>query len=365
MTKPIRVAIVGAGYFARFHFDGWSRLPDVTIVALADLDPTKRAAMAHDFGVARTFDTAEAMLAAVDVDVLDIATPPPTHAALCRLGLDRGLTVVCQKPFGTSLAEAQEIAALADTAPNRLIIHENFRFEPWYREIKRHLEAGRLGDLYQITFRMRPGDGQGPDAYLARQPYFQKMPRFLMRETGIHFIDTFRYLFGEIDAVSADLRRLNPAIAGEDAALITFAFRSGARGLFDANRLADHPADDRRKTMGELLIEGSKGALRLDGFGRLYFRRFQENNETEIMYAWQDRGYGGDCVYLFLAHVAAHLQDGQPLETTAKVYLTNIVIEDAVYCSHREKRHVIIGHTDQTHSARGTRREAGPSKSTD
>jgi D-apiose dehydrogenase len=346
MTTPIRVAIVGAGYFARFHYDGWSRLPGVTIVALAELDAAKRTAMACDFGVAHTFETAAAMLAAVDADILDIATPPTTHAALCRLGLTHGLTVVCQKPFGTSLAEAREIAALAEVEPNRLIVHENFRFEPWYREIKRHLDTGKLGDLYQITFRMRPGDGQGPDAYLARQPYFQKMPRFLMRETGIHFIDTFRYLFGEIDGVSADLRRLNPAIAGEDAALVTFTFASGARGLFDANRLADHPADDRRKTMGELLIEGSKGALRLDGYGRLFMRQFGENNEAEIMYAWQDRGYGGDCVYLFLAHIAAHFQAAQPLETTAKVYLNNILIEEAVYCSHREKRHVIIGHTD-------------------
>lgn len=360
MSKPIRVAIAGAGYFARFHFDGWSRLPGVTIVALADLDASKRAAMTRDFAVPATFDTAEAMLDAVKADVLDIATPPATHAAHCRLGLARGMTVVCQKPFTTTLEEARATATLAGDEPHRLIVHENFRFEPWYREIKRHLDQDVLGDLYQITFRMRPGDGQGPDAYLARQPYFQKMPRFLMRETGIHFIDTFRYLFGEIESVSADLRRLNPAIAGEDAALVTFAFRSGARGLFDANRLADHVADDRRKTMGDLLIEGSKGVIRLDGDGRLSIRRFGENTETAISYQWQDRGYGGDCVYLFLAHVAAHLQSGQPLETTAKVYLENILIEDAVYRSHREKRHVIIGSIDHT---RGTHREAGPSES--
>ncbi|MEO0763052.1 MAG: hypothetical protein AAFZ09_14815, partial [Pseudomonadota bacterium] len=61
-------------------------------------------------------------------------------------------------------------------------------------------------------------DGQGPDAYHARQPYFQRMPRFLVHETAVHWIDTFRYLMGEAETVYADLRRLNPAIAGEDAA---------------------------------------------------------------------------------------------------------------------------------------------------
>jgi D-apiose dehydrogenase len=358
MTKPPRVAIVGTGYFARFHFDGWSRIPGVTIVAAADLDTAKRETMARDFNVSRTFDTAEAMLDAVDCDVLDIATPPPTHAGLVKLGLSRGLTVVCQKPFCTSYDEACATARLADGNPNTLIIHENFRFEPWYRATKGLLDQGALGDVYQITFRMRPGDGQGPDAYLARQPYFQKMPRFLIRETAIHFIDTFRYLLGEIEGLSADLRRLNPVIAGEDAALITFQFASGVRGVFDGNRLADHQADDRRKTMGEMWIEGSKGTLRLDGYGRLFQRPHGTNSETEFAFDWQDRGYGGDCVHLFLRHVAGHLQAGTPLETTAKAYLRNLEIEESVYCSHRSRRYVIIGENDHT---RGTHREAGPS----
>ena len=66
------------------------------------------------------------------------------------------------------------------------------------------------------------GDGWGDNAYLDRQPYFQTMPRLLVVETAIHWIDTFRFLFGEVDAVYARLRRINPAIAGEDAGLICF-----------------------------------------------------------------------------------------------------------------------------------------------
>ena len=57
------------------------------------------------------------------------------------------------------------------------------------------------------------GDGQGPDAYLARQPYFRTMPRFLLRETGIHFIDTFRFLFGEI--AEARIRRQGGLVGGQ------------------------------------------------------------------------------------------------------------------------------------------------------
>ena len=54
-----------------------------------------------------------------------------------------------------------------------LVVHENFRFQPWYREAKRLVDAGMLGALHAVAFRLRPGDGQGPRAYLDRQPYFQ------------------------------------------------------------------------------------------------------------------------------------------------------------------------------------------------
>jgi D-apiose dehydrogenase len=314
MPQPIRIAVVGAGYFSRFHFDGWARIPGVSLVAAADLDASKLAAMAQEFSVPETFASVEAMLGATACDVLDIATPPPTHAAIVKLGLARGLTVVCQKPFCTSLDEARTTIALTASAPDKLIIHENFRFEPWYRETKRLLNAGALGDIYQITFRLRPGDGQGPDAYLARQPYFQRMPRFLVRETAIHFID----------------------------AHILFTFSSGARGIFDGNRLADHAADDRRKTMGEMWIDGAKGTLRLDGFGRLWLRKHGENPEAEISFPWQDRGYGGDCVYAFQRHIAEHFAIGTPLETVAADYIRNLEIEDGVYRSHLAERRVII-----------------------
>ena len=70
----------------------------------------------------------------------------------------------------------------------------------------------------------------------------------------------------------ARLRRLNPAIAGEDAGLVLFDFNCGAAGLFDGNRLVDFPAANPRLTMGEMTLEGSAARLRLDGFGRLWLR---------------------------------------------------------------------------------------------
>lgn len=337
---PLKVAVAGAGYFARFHYDAWSRIEGAELTGACDLNPAKAAAMARDFSAPRAFSDVATMLAAMRPDVLDIATPPPTHAPLVRLGIEYGATIVCQKPFCTTLDEARATTAFAAKNNARVVIHENFRFEPWYRAAKRLLDERRLGNVYQVTFRLRPGDGQGPDAYLNRQPYFQKMPRFLMHETGIHFIDTFRYLFGEMTGVYADLKRLNPVIAGEDAGVVLFDFASGVRGVFDANRLVDHASADTRMTMGEMWIEGSTAVLHLDGRGQLMLRDQGAIVATPIPFNWSNRGYGGDCVYLCLQHIADHLQMGSPLENRADDYLRNLEIEDAVYRSSQEKRHV-------------------------
>jgi D-apiose dehydrogenase len=329
----LRVATIGAGYFSQFHHDAWSRIEDVALVAVCDRDRAKAAAFAERWSIPATYDDPATMLDQERPDLVDIATPPATHLALIRETAHRGLATICQKAFCRSLAEAEAAVAVAERAGILLVVHENFRFQPWHQEIRAQIEAGAIGDPYQATFRLRPGDGQGPRAYLDRQPYFQQMERFLIHETGIHFIDTFRFLFGEIDAVLARLRRLNPAISGEDAGIVLFEFASGMRALLDGNRLADHIAEDRRLTMGEMLIEGSKGAIRLDGCGRLFHRAFGENQEREIDYTWENAGFAGDSVLRFQRHVVDHLHGRGPLQTAARSYLTNLRIEDAIYRS--------------------------------
>lgn len=338
----LRVAVVGCGYFSQFHRDAWNRMPDTQIVGLADVDPARLAAARASAPEAATFTDAGAMLDAVRPDLLDIVTGPATHRDLVGQAASRGVPVVCQKPLAPGLAEARAIVEAAEGAGIMLAVHENFRFMPWFQETRRLIEAGRIGQPLNIGFRQRPGDGQGPDAYLNRQPYFRQMRRFLIHEVGIHLIDTFRFLLGEITGVFARLRRLNPVIEGEDAALVVFDFAGGAAGLFDGNRLVDHPADEPRMTNGTMLVEGTEGAIRLDGYGRLFVRPLR-GTEAEHPYAWSHAGFGGDCVYAQCRHVADHLLHGRALVNTGREYLRNIEIEEAIYRSAEQQAWIAVG----------------------
>ncbi|MEL6236146.1 MAG: gfo/Idh/MocA family oxidoreductase, partial [Pseudomonadota bacterium] len=108
------------------------------------------------------------------------------------------------------------------------------------------------------------------------------------------------------------------------------------------NRLSDHPAENRRRTLGELLIEGSEATLRLDGDGRLWLRRFGENAETRQHFDWNDHLFGGDCVYLCNRAILDAWLTGKAPETEASRYLRNQIIEDAVYESAASGRYMTV-----------------------
>lgn len=335
---PLRVACIGAGYFAQFHIGSWKRMSRAELVGVCDLD----LARAQAAGVAAYADM-DRMLHAVKPDVVDIILPPAKQAAAIRSAIAAGVSaIICQKPFCTDADEAEAMTAFAEHAGIPLIIHENFRFQPWFRFIKAALDRERIGQVMQVTFRLRPGDGQGPDAYLDRQPYFRQMQQLLIHETGVHYIDVFRYLLGNPTDVYADLRKVNPVIAGEDAGYVVFDHPNDVRAVLDGNRCLDHAADNTRRTMGEGLFEGTQGTLRLHGDGSVTFRSFGALTEEVLLPPDPHDGFGGDCAHALQAHVVAGLLDGTPIENQARDYLSVIAAERAAYRSDAQGRKLEI-----------------------
>lgn len=330
-SKTFNVACVGAGYFAQFHHAAWQHVSGANLVAVVDRDPN--ATMPDN--VDRYIDLG-ALLADRAIDVLDIATPPETHSMMIEQAIGAGVTrIICQKPFCGALDVARRVAARAAADGVDLIVHDNFRFQPWYRRLKAILEDGSLGRVHQINFALRPGDGRGASAYLDRQPYFQTMDRFLVHETAVHFLDVFAYLLGLPDHVYADLRRLNPHIAGEDAGLIILGYEDGRRAVFDGNRLMDHAADNRRLTMGEALVEAEEACIRLDGYGRLHRRGTGEADWQQIWACEPDDRFGGGCVEALCQHAVDAWHRGARPENDAASYLQILELEEQVYESAR------------------------------
>lgn len=341
MKQILKGVCVGAGYFSQFQYEAWTRIKQVEVVALCNHNLEKGNETALKYGIAKVYGDFEEMLRAEKPNFVDIITPPETHLAYCKIAADLGIDIIVQKPLAPSLEEAQNLVNYCTKKGVQLMVHENFRFQPWYREIKKLIENQEIGHLFSLNFRMRMGDGWQEDAYLNRQPYFRQMPRLLIYETGIHFIDTFRFLGGEIASVYAQLKKRNPDIAGEDAGIVFFNFKSGANAIYDANRYNESNAENARYTFGEFLIEGSKGAIRLYNNGKITLQKLGKT-EKEHVYHHEAKNFAGDCVFSTQRHFIDCLIGNQSFETSGDEYLKNIAVQEAIYESNKMNQVIVI-----------------------
>ncbi len=329
--KKLKGVCIGAGYFSQFHFEAWKRLENVEISAVCDSNKVKAEGVCKQYGLGKAYADVAKMFRIERPDFVDIITPPDTHLHLCKLAIEQGITIICQKPLAPTLKVAEQIAAMVKKSSIRMMVHENFRFMPWHRELKVLLDKNVIGDkLHTINLRMRMGDGWQEDAYMNRQPYFREMERLLIYETGVHFVDVFRYLGGEITKVYAKLRTLNGNIKGEDFAWVQVDFANGMLGFIDANRFNENTADDPRLTFGNVLIEGNKGALRLYDDGRITVQPLGET-ESGHDYRFQKINFSGDCVFNTQKHFIESLISKNPFETNVASYMRNLVVQDKIY----------------------------------
>ncbi len=331
-ARKLRGVGIGAGYFAQFQYEGWSRIPEVEIVAVCDQVEEKARAVQSRFGIANCFTSWTEMLDRERPDFVDIITPPATHEAMCEGASRRGIHVICQKPLAPTMAEAERIVETAHTSGVRFMVHENWRWQPWYRKIKEIQTQGAIGEFTHMHVITRLGDGWGPDAYRDRQPFFRDYPRLLIYETGIHFIDMFRYLLGEVTDVYAHLRRLNPVIKGEDAGHLLLRFENGATAIWDANRYNETESVNPRYTFGEIRVDGTGGHLTMDGESHIRIKKLGEP-ASNLDYTRDPRNFGGDCVYALQRHFVDCMLTGKEFESSGADYLKTMKVVFAAYAS--------------------------------
>jgi predicted dehydrogenase len=316
--RLLRGALIGCGYFARYHLEAWARVAGVKIVASADplIERARRAAP-------RAYEDATVMLERERLDFVDIATRPNGRLGLIGLCAAKGVAVVCQKPVAVDWTGALAVAEFVRGSGMRFMVHENWRWQAWYRECRRLIHQGAIGSPITYSMRFRRSDGAGPEPYQS-QPYLRQMPRFLIYEILVHHLDTSRFLFGPVNRVFARTARMNPAIRGEDRALVLVEHANGVDGIIDGHHAYDE--SEPGQTSGDAWFEGDEGRLVLDGAGHLHLGGRQVWTNPGV-------GYRGDSVFNAFVHFAARLRDGLPFETGIDEYLPSIAAMEAAYSS--------------------------------
>src|SRR6267378_7258029 len=231
-SKPLKVALAGAGMISWYHLVGWRNLGErVRVVAVADPDAASATKRAGEFSIPNVYGDADAMFAAEAIDALDVLSPRQTHAGWVDAAAARGIDVLCQKPLTPTFAESEALVRRVE-GKARLMVHENWRFRPWYRELKRWIVAGELGDVIlarmaMITSGLLP-DASGQRPSLVRQPFMQYEGQLMIAEVLIHHLDAMRFLCGELTVVAARTARTEADVRGETLAAIFLETASGA-----------------------------------------------------------------------------------------------------------------------------------------
>ncbi len=328
MSSTLKGAMIGCGWFAENHRQAWLRIPEVEIVAAADLRLDRAQRFAN-----RAYSSAEEMLECEELDFVDIATHAASHLHMVSLACKKRIPIICQKPIAPDWAGAIKIVNAVDAAGVRLMIHENWRWQPWYRVVHEMVARGDIGAPIGYGFRFRRRDGLG-DAPYTEQAYFRQEPRLIIQVTLVHHIDTARFLFGEIDSVFAQASRRNPRIAAEDQAILTVAHESGTHGWIDGHRFLDPNPDG--PAMGDAFFEGELGTLSIPATGDVY---------RDNILVWKNEvtaGPLGDSVRATLAHFISCLKDGSPFESEGRSYLRTFAAVEAAYRSIAERRYVAL-----------------------
>ena len=150
MGDPVRVGLIGCGYWGPNLARNLHQIPQAELVACCDLDPQALSKMQALYPqVVTTLDYCD-LLADPDIEAVVIATPARSHYPLTKDALEAGKHVLVEKPLAMSSQEAKELIALAEERKRVLMVGHIFEYHPAVRKIKSLIDQGEMGQIYYI-----------------------------------------------------------------------------------------------------------------------------------------------------------------------------------------------------------------------
>ena len=272
--QPIRFAVVGLGMGVH-HCKDLVDARGCELVAICDSAPERLEKNREQFG-ARAYTSYADLLAADDVDVVNICTPSGSHADLSVQALKAGKHVVCEKPPDVTVEAVDRMIAAQQETGRKLMVIFQSRFEPIYRRLKETIESGRLGNLVGV---------HGTVNWWRAQSYFNSPGMWKgtwaldgggsLANQGVHTVDILHWLAGPVVEVYGKYGCFAHEIETEDKTVAVLTFANGALGTLTTTTAA-YPGLDRT-----VFIHGSKGSVVVEDDELVRWKIQGESKEAE------------------------------------------------------------------------------------
>jgi predicted dehydrogenase len=150
VTDPVRVGVVGLGYWGPNLARNFDRLPGAELRWICDASAEARERWSGELRGARASADVEELLADRDLDAVVIATDVPSHASLAVRALEAGKHCFVEKPLAQSVAEAEQVVSAAAAAERTLMVGHLLEYHPGVEKLKGIAESGDLGDIAYV-----------------------------------------------------------------------------------------------------------------------------------------------------------------------------------------------------------------------
>jgi UDP-N-acetylglucosamine 3-dehydrogenase len=279
----LKAAVVGVGAMGQHHARIYDQMPQTQLVGVADASAEAGAQVARLHHTTAYADDRE-LLDEARPDVVSVVVPTEFHHRVALAALEAGCHVLIEKPIATTEEEAQELIARADALGRKLMVGHIVRFDSAVRELKKRLDAGELGRVFEVRCRRL-----GP--FPAR-----------VRDVGVvidlatHDLDMIRYLTGqEVVRVYAETEKQIHSDY-EDLLIGAVRLADGTVGVLDVNWLT--PTKIR-----ELTVTGERGMFLVDHLTQdLYFYENAEANQERWSAISLLRGVSEGCMIRYPVH---------------------------------------------------------------
>jgi predicted dehydrogenase len=225
MAEPVRIAVVGLGYWGPNLVRVLHELPDSDVVAACDLDDERLERIGRRYPALRLTRSFDELLDDPDVEAVAIATSVSTHYKLALRALEAGKHVFVEKPLAASSREAEHLLETASELGLTLMPGHTFLYSPPVNLVKRLIDDGDLGDIYFVsTSRVNLGLHQSDAS--------------VVWDLGPHDFSILRYWLGESPVEVSATARACIVPGTPDVAFVSLTYRSGAVAHVELSWLA-------------------------------------------------------------------------------------------------------------------------------
>jgi predicted dehydrogenase len=206
--KPLRVGLVGCGAVAqRRHIPALRQSKGAHIVALCDAREDLAKRVAKNFNIHRHYTDLSEMLGREELNLVDICTPPRTHATLSVQAMEAGCHVLVEKPMSIGCTEADDMIRASEKNRVKLCVVHNQLFHPVMMKAISMVREGLIGDLTGVSLRQAPP--RDKDKLMNKDHWIHKLPGGLFSEQLPHPIYLATAFLSNLEPVAVHTRKLS------------------------------------------------------------------------------------------------------------------------------------------------------------